>query len=109
MEDDRTIIYEFLSQFEDFTAADRESGYKNVYRPERHPVAMQFWFNPPFSEDNDVSMPVPSSAMILTSDGKIMVENMFTGLFFNLSECIGDSIENCINSIENYYRKITLG
>ena len=108
MEDDRTIILNFLNQYEDFTQSDKESGYVKVYRPERHPVAMQFWFNPPFSESSKTSMPVPSSTLILTSDGKIMVENLYTGLFFNLDDCLGSSISNCINSIENYYRQITL-
>lgn len=102
------IIYEFLNQFEDFTKSDRENGYVKVYRPERHPVAMQFWFNPPFSENSKTSMPVPSSTLILTRDGKVMVENLYTGLSFNLDDCLGSSISNCVNSIENYYRQTTL-
>lgn len=108
MEDNRTIILNFLNQYEDFTQSDKESGYVKVYRPERHPVAMQFWFNPPFLENSKTSMPVPSSTLILTSDGKIMVENLYTGLFFNLDDCLGSSISNCVNSIENYYRQTTL-
>ena len=108
MAQDKEIIYNFLSKFEDFTQSDRESGYVKVYRPERHPVAMQFWFNPPFSENSKTSMPVPSSTLILTSDGKIMVENIYTGLFFNLDDCLGSSIANCVSSIENYYRQTTL-
>ena len=48
MEDDRTIILNFLNQYEDFASGDRESGYSKVYRPGWHPRPVQFWFNPPF-------------------------------------------------------------
>lgn len=91
MEDNKTIIYEFLSQFEDFTAADRESKYKNVYRPSWHIEPFQFWFNPPFDETGK-SEPTLSGVIILLEDGTITVENMRDHLFYNLNECLGDSI-----------------
>ena len=107
MEDRKEIIYEFLDQFNDFTESDRQNGYSRVYRPNWHFVQMQFWFNPPFSDTN-TSMPVPSATMVLTREGKIMVENVYTGLFFDLDECLGSSIDNCISSIKNYYLLTTL-
>lgn len=106
MDQDKTIIYDFLNQFEDFTQGDRENGYLKVYRPERHPIPVQFWFNPPYDETN-TSMPVPSSAMILKNNGEIMVQNLYTGLFFSLDDCLGPSIQNLVNSIRNYYQKLT--
>ena len=101
MEDPKTIIYDFLNQFEDFTRSDRESGYVKVYRPSWHPFPVQFWFNPPFDE-NGKSSPVPSNTILLTNEGKIMVENIKTGLFFNLDEGLGYSIENFVTVIEDY-------
>ena len=91
MEDDRTTILNFLNQYEDFTQSDKESGYKNVYRPSWHPNPMQFWFNPPFDETGK-SNPTLSGDIILLEDGTIMVENMRDRLFYNLGECLGDSL-----------------
>ena len=100
MEDDRRTIYEFLEQFEDFTQADRESGYKNVYRPGWHPSPVQFWFNPPFNK-NGKSFPTLSGTIVLLNDGKIIVENAKNGLFYNLDECLGNAVENFVLSIQN--------
>ena len=75
MADSKTIIYDFLDRYEDFSKDDIENQYAKVYRPGWHPHPMQFWFNPPF-------------------------ENAKTGLFFNLDECLGDSIENFVFSIQ---------
>lgn len=91
MEDNKTTIYEFLSQYEDFVQTDIESGYKNVYRPSWHPNPIQFWFNPPFDEMGK-SDPTLSGDIILLEDGTIMVENMRDHLFYNLDECLGDSL-----------------
>ena len=104
MEDDKRIVYEFLEQFEDFTQSDRENGYKKVYRPALHPYPVQFWFNPPFDETGK-SKPSPSATIILTNDGKIMVESLRTGTFFNLDECLGHSLGNFLIAIEDYYRE----
>ena len=101
MEDDRTIIYEFLSQFEDFTQSDRESGYKNVYRPSWHIEPFQFWFNPPFDETGK-SEPTLSGIIYLTEDGRIIVQNARNSLFYNLDDCIGDTEMNFIEAINNY-------
>ena len=102
MEDDMTIIYQFLEQFEDFTPSDKESGYKNVYRPAWHPEPFQFWFNPPFDETG-ISVPTLSGTIVLLNDGNIMVENAINKLFFNLKDCLGDSIKSFRLSIENLY------
>lgn len=98
MEDDRTIILNFLNQYEDFTQSDRENGYAKVYRPGWHPQPLQFWFNPPYDEDGE-SFPTLSGTIILLTDGKIMVENAQTGLSFDLDDCLGDSIGNFVFSI----------
>ena len=99
MEDSKKIIYDFLNQFEDFTETDRQNGYVKVYRPSWHPYPMQFWFNPPFDVSGE-SFPTLSGTVVLLNDGEIMVENARTGLFFNLYECLGDSINNFAFSIE---------
>lgn len=101
MEDNMTIIYEFLEQFEDFTQSDIESGYRNVYRPSWHPEPVQFWFNPPYDENGN-SFATPSNTIILTNDGKIMVEAFKTGLLYDLNDCLGHSVENLAIVIEDY-------
>lgn len=101
MGEDRTMIYEFLEQFEDFTQSDKESGYKNVYRPSWHENPFQFWFNPPFDETGK-SNPTLSGAIILLDNGTVMVENIRDHLFYNINECVGDSIRSFILSIQNH-------
>ena len=103
MEDQKEIIYNFISQYEDFTQEDRESGYVKVYRPGWHPHPLQFWFNPPFGEDGK-STPTLSNTVILLNDGKIMVEDVYTGLSYILDDCLGDSIDNFILSIREHHR-----
>lgn len=100
MEDNMKIIYEFLNQFEDFTQSDRENGYVKVYRPSWHKNPFQFWFNPPF-DDSGKSNPVLSGAIILLEDNSIMVESMRDHLFFNINDCLGDSITSFILSLRN--------
>ena len=100
MDNDKTVIYEFLEQFEDFTQSDKESGYKNVYRPSWHENPFQFWFNPPFDETGK-SNPTLSGAIILLDDGTVLVENIRDHLFYNINECVGDSIRSFILSIQN--------
>lgn len=101
MEDDRTIILNFLNQYEDFASGDRESGYVKVYRPGWHARPVQFWFNPPFGESRK-SSPTPSNTVALTNDGKIIAEDIRTGTLYNLDECLGHSIENFAIVIEDY-------
>ena len=101
MDNDKTIIYEFLEQFKDFTQSDKESGYKNVYRPSWHENPFQFWFNPPFDETGK-SNPTLSGAIILLDDGTVLVENIRDHLFYNINECVGDSIRSFILSIQNH-------
>lgn len=103
MEDNMSIIYEFLEQFQDFTQSDKESGYKNVYRPSWHPNPLQFWFNPPF-DVNGKSIPTPSNTISLSPNGRVMVEDIRTGLCYNLDECLGYSVENFAIAIEDYTR-----
>jgi hypothetical protein len=100
MDNDKTVIYEFLEHFEDFTQSDVESGYKNVYRPSWHENPFQFWFNPPFDETGK-SNPTLSGAIILLDDGTVMVENIRDHLFYNLDECVGDSVKSLVLSILN--------
>ena len=100
MEDEMKIIYDFLSQFEDFTQSDKESGYINVYRPGWHETPFQFWFNPPF-DDSGKSNPVLSGTIILLEDNSIMVESMRDNLFYNINDCLGDSITSFILSLRN--------
>lgn len=94
------IIYDFFSQFEDFTQSDIESDYANVYRPSWHENPFQFWFNPPFDETGK-SNPTLSGAIILLKDGTVMVENVRDHLFYNLNECVGESIRSLVLSIQN--------
>ena len=94
------IIYDFFSQFEDFTQSDIESGYANVYRPSWHENPFQFWFNPPFDETGK-SNPTLSGAIILLKDGTVMIENVRDHLFYNLNECVGESIRSLVLSIQN--------
>ena len=100
MEDNKTIIYDFLNKFEDFTREDRESGYVKVYRPSWHISPLQFWFNPPFDEGGE-SFPTLSGTIILLNDGEIMVEDVRTKMLYNLDVCLGDSIQNFTFSINN--------
>lgn len=100
MQDDKKIIYEFLEQFEDFTQADRESGYKNVYRPSWHENPFQFWFNPPFDESGK-SQPTLSGAIALLEDGTVMIENVRDHFFYDLNDCVGDSELSLILSIKD--------
>jgi len=101
MGEDRTMIYEFLEQFEDFTRSDIENGYKNVYRPGWHPNPVQFWFNPPFDETGE-SMPTLNNAIFLLEDGTIMIEDVYSHLAYNLDDCVGDTEMNFIEAISNY-------
>lgn len=100
MEDDSTVIYNFLSQYEDFTQSDIESGYKNVYRPSWHENPFQFWFNPPFDETGK-SNPTLSGVIVLKEDGTVMIENIRDHLFYRLEDCIGDSKLSLILSIKS--------
>ena len=100
MELNKSVIYDFLTQYEDFTPADKESGYKNAYRPSWHIEPFQFWFNPPFDETGK-SEPTLSGTIYLCEDGAVMVENARNNLFYNLDECLGDSIKSFILSIRN--------
>ena len=100
MEDDRTIILNFLNQYKDFTKSDRESGYKNAYRPSWHIEPFQFWFNPPFDETGK-SVPTLSGTIYLREDGSILVQNAKNNLFYNLDECLGESIRSFALSIMN--------
>ena len=95
---DKTAIYDFMESFEDFLPSDEEGGYEKVYRPGWHMEPMQFWFNPPYDE-NGVSLPSLSGTIILLADGKIMVESTRNGLFYNLDECLGDSIGNFLYAL----------
>ena len=99
MEDKKTIIYDFLDHYEDFSKNDVENQYAKVYRPGWHPKPLQFWFNPPLDSEG-ISEPTISNAIILTNNGEIMVEDVYTGLFFNLDECLGDSIDNFVFAIK---------
>ncbi len=100
MENDKAVIYNFLEQFEDFTESDTENGYKNVYRPSWHENPFQFWFNPPFDETGK-SKPSLSGAIALLEDGTVMVENMRDHLFYNIDDCLGDSLTSLILSIKS--------
>lgn len=98
MEDDKKIIYDFLDRYEDFAQTDTQNGYAKVYRPSWHPQPLQFWFNPPY-DNRGISYPTLSNAIILKNDGEIMVEDVYSGLFYNLEECLGDSVANFAYSI----------
>lgn len=101
------IIYDFLSQAEDFTPEDKQNGYMNVYRPGWHPYPVQFWFNPPYNENNE-SEPTLSGTIILAKDGEIMIENVYDGLSYNLNDCLETTQDNFADSINDYYRSISL-
>ena len=103
MEDQKTIIYDFLAQFEDFTTEDKENGYANVYRPSWHPHPLQFWFNPPY-DTKGISEPTISNTIVLTRDGKIMVQDVYTDLYFNLDDCLGGTIDNFLYAIKENHR-----
>ena len=103
MEDSKTIIYDFLDHYEDFSKDDIENQYAKVYRPSWHPHPIQFWFNPPFDSEG-TSNPTISNTITLTNDGEIMVEDVYTGLSFNLDECLGDSIDNFVLAIKQRHQ-----
>ena len=100
MENNKDIIYNFLNRFEDFAGSDKERGYIKAYRPSWHPNPVQFWFNPPYKDGK--SDPTPSNCIFLTRDGKILVENFYTGELIDLDNCLGHSIENFTIVIEDY-------
>lgn len=107
MEDTKKTILKFLNQFEDFSNEDMAKGYVNVYRPSWHPFPVQFWFYPPFNE-NDESEPTLSNTVILLENGTIMVEDVYTGLSYDLNDCLNESPENFAYSIKEYYRTLSL-
>ena len=90
------FIRAFISKFSDF---GEDTGYKAAYRPSWHPDPVSFWFNPPFDENGE-SHPAPSGALLLDEDGSVFVENYFTDEFYNIEECLGDTIENAVYAIE---------
>lgn len=100
MEDIKSIIYDFIGQYTDFVETDKESGYENVYRPSWHISPLQFWFNPPFDESGE-SFPTLSGTIYLLNDGEIMVEDVRTKMLYNIDDCLGDSIQNFVFSINN--------
>ena len=99
MQENMSVIYRFIEQYEDFTDSDIENGYEKVYRPAWHVKPFQFWFNPPYNE-NGTSLPTLSGAIALLSNGKIMVESMKDGLFYNLDECLDNSIREFALAIQ---------
>ena len=99
IQQDKSIIYQFMENYSDFSDSDIENGYERVYRPGWHTEPFQFWFNPPYDE-NGYSVPVLSGTIILLNDGKIMVESMRDNLFYDLDACLGNSVGEFIFSIQ---------
>lgn len=92
------IIQNFIAQYSDFGSYSTEQ-YRAVYRPSWHPEPVSFWFNPPFN-NKGVSRPSVSGILCLAQDGTIYVENYNTGEFFDLSKCMGGTMENAIYAIQ---------
>lgn len=92
------IIQNFIAQYSDFGSYSNEQ-YKAVYRPSWHPEPVSFWFNPPF-DSKGVSRPSVSGILCLAQDGTVYVENYNTGEFFDLSKCMGGTMENAIYAIQ---------
>lgn len=116
MNQNLAIIREFLRDYHDFSSKDRRRGFVNIYRPEWHKNPVQFWFNPPFGRKKE-SNPVISRAVMMKSDGTILVQglrpdlrsmlrgdNAKPGKTYELDSCLGDSLSNFVSAIE-YYRR----
>lgn len=90
------FIRNFISRYSDFGDIN---GYRAVYRPTWHPSPVSFWFNPPFDENGE-SNPSPSGILLLSENGSIFVENFDNGEFYNIEQCLGDTIENAVYAIQ---------
>lgn len=94
------IVREFVSKHDDFWAAFEDCDA--VYRPFFHAEnPMRFWFNPPFNEDGE-SYPAESDKLILTKTGEIHVEDHGDGEFYNILDCVGDTLDNAVYAIETH-------
>ena len=60
---------------------------------------MRFWFNPPYGK-RGTSYPRESDKLVLTKSGKILVEDHSDGRFYNILDCVGDTLENAVYAIE---------
>lgn len=94
------IVREFVSKYDDFWADFEDCDA--VYRPFFHSGdPMRFWFNPPYDE-NGYSCPCESDKLILTKAGEICVENHFDGEFYNILDCVEETLDNAVQAIESY-------
>lgn len=91
------VIREFVSRHDDFWADFEDCDA--VYRPLFHVAdPMRFWFYPPFGME--ASIGCESDKLILTKKGALCVENHNDGLFYNILDCIKDSLDNAYRAVE---------
>lgn len=95
---DLQFIQNFISQFSDFCSFTNND-YKAAYHPSLHPNGVCFWFNPPLNEEKK-SYPCVSGHLLLGHDNSVFVEDFNSGAFYNITECLGDSLKNAVYSIK---------
>lgn len=78
---------------------DATGYYAAVYNPTFHPIPMSFWFNPPFDENGE-SAPSPSGMICVDRNGNVFVENFDDGVIYNITQCLGDTLENAVYAIQ---------
>lgn len=79
-------------------------GCKAVYSTCREPDPISFSFFPP-CEKGKVSLPCKSGDMVITEDGSLFVSYDYTGMFYHVDECLGDTLINASNAIDEYNSK----
>lgn len=95
------IVRDFVSKHQDFWAdfEDCDAVYRPFFHAGDGEEVMRFWFNPPYGK-RGTSYPRESDKLVLTKSGKILVEDHSDGRFYNILDCVGDTLENAVYAIE---------
>lgn len=94
------IVRDFVSKHQDFWAdfEDCDAVYRPLFHAGDGEEVMRFWFNPPYDKNGE-SYPRESDKLVLTKSGKILVEDHSDGRFYNILDCVGDTLENAVYAI----------
>ena len=97
------VVRDFVSKHQDFWAdfEDCDAVYRPFFHAGDGEEVMRFWFNPPLN-GQDESYPCESDKIVLTKSGKILVEDHGDGRFYNILDCVGDTLENAVCAIETF-------
>lgn len=92
------FIKRFIANFDDFNGYDTNK-YKAIYNPQYHPNGVCFWFNPPFDENGD-SFACVSGALLIGIDDNVYIEDFNSGIIYNISQCINNTINKAVLTIQ---------